>query len=170
MKLCIRCNTKKTLDEFYNRTRLKDGKSTYCKVCDNKIKHDNYKKKRKVINKKRYEWYKNLSSDRKAPYIESSKRRQKLYGPKRAATEAKRRAKKSSATPDWLTQDHLREIETLYWLAKDLKSVSGQEYHIDHIVPLNNPNVCGLHVPWNLQVLPSDINISKSNSLEGIQE
>jgi len=74
-----------------------------------------------------------------------------------------RRSRKSKATPLWLNDTHLSEIKNFYWLAKDLTAVSGDTYHVDHIVPLKGENVCGLHVPWNLQVLPADINLSKGN-------
>lgn len=72
------------------------------------------------------------------------------------------------ATPKWLTRDQFQEMNNLYWLAKDLRAVSGQEYHVDHIVPLQGVSVCGLHVPWNLQILPADINLSKGNREKAI--
>lgn len=67
------------------------------------------------------------------------------------------------ATPNWLTKEQYEEMERVYWLAKDLKAISGEDYHVDHIVPLQGKDVCGLHVPWNLQVLPADLNLGKGN-------
>ena len=86
---------------------------------------------------------------------------------KRSAYAMKRYAQNKKCTPSWLTQEQHKQIEYLYWLAADLRSVTGQEYHVDHIVPIQGENVCGLHVPWNLQVLPSDVNIGKSNKFNG---
>lgn len=78
------------------------------------------------------------------------------------ATNAKRRAFKKNACPKWLTKIHLQEIENFYLVARDAQLITGEGYHVDHIIPLMGPNVSGLHVPWNLQVLPSDINMIKN--------
>jgi len=73
------------------------------------------------------------------------------------------RASKQNATPSWITDTHLEEIDYFYQLSKECEILTGDKYHVDHIVPLNGKDVCGLHVPWNLQVLPAEINLSKSN-------
>jgi hypothetical protein len=81
------------------------------------------------------------------------------------ANNAKRHASKLQAIPLWLTPAELEQIQEFYICAQMFKLYTGKEYHVDHIVPLRGKNVCGLHVPWNLQVIPAKENLSKSNKL-----
>jgi 5-methylcytosine-specific restriction endonuclease McrA len=81
------------------------------------------------------------------------------------AIRAKRRAAKFRATPIWLTEQHFKEIEGFYTLAKELQWLAEEPLEVDHIVPLQGENVSGLHVPWNLQILPKSLNAKKSNRL-----
>ena len=65
------------------------------------------------------------------------------------------------ATPDWLTETHWDEMNAFY-VERDRQSCeTGEPHHVDHIIPLRGENVCGLHVPWNLQVITAAENMSK---------
>lgn len=81
---------------------------------------------------------------------------------------AKYRASKLQASPPWLTREHLDQIENVYKQSKKLEDFDGIQRHVDHIVPLQGKTVCGLHVPWNLQVLTKTENLKKNNNLEVI--
>ena len=74
-----------------------------------------------------------------------------------------RRASKINATPPWLSKELLSEIRELYKISSELTLQTGVLHHVDHIIPLVNNSVCGLHVPWNLQVITATENLSKGN-------
>ena len=38
-------------------------------------------------------------------------------------------------------------------------------FAVDHIQPLINANLCGLHAPWNVQIMEAGENMSKSNKI-----
>jgi hypothetical protein len=64
------------------------------------------------------------------------------------------------ATPPWADFKAIREV---YKQADRLSALTGVKHHVDHIVPLNHPLVCGLHVDWNLRAIPAGPNMSKGN-------
>lgn len=78
-----------------------------------------------------------------------------------ANIKARRRARQLKATPSWLTQEHWQQIKEVY---KSAKALNGT-FEVDHIIPLQGETVCGLHVPWNLQVLDRFSNRQKRNNL-----
>lgn len=73
-----------------------------------------------------------------------------------------RRALRVQATPAWVDLVAIKEI---YKAAGAISEISGVPHHVDHIVPLNSKVVCGLHVPWNLQVIVGAENLSKGNKI-----
>jgi len=75
------------------------------------------------------------------------------------------RAAKSQSIPGWLTAGHRQEMAHFYRRAEQLTLETGLPYQVDHIVPLRGLVVCGLHVPWNLQVITKTENVRKSNRL-----
>jgi hypothetical protein len=82
-----------------------------------------------------------------------------------AAHGAKRRAAKYQAAPNWLTSEHHAEIAEIYRQSQHLSASTGVPHHVDHIVPLQNKVVSGLHVPWNLRIITAQENVRKKNRL-----
>lgn len=79
----------------------------------------------------------------------------------RTARKRLRDAQTLSATPPWVDRQALQHV---YAIARLIG------HHVDHIVPLRHPLVCGLHVPWNLQILSPTENLAKSNKFEPWKE
>lgn len=121
---------------------------------------------------------KNNSEDRKkymADYAASNRSKmrkiasnwQKNNKGKVNANTAIRHAAKMQRTPKWLTKHDKLHIKCLYQLAAMRTRESGQVWHVDHVIPLQGENVCGLHVPSNLRVITAPENISKGNRYNG---
>ena len=83
-----------------------------------------------------------------------------------ASHQATRRAMKIKATPKWVS---LKEIKAVYAERDRIRGETGEEHHVDHIVPLKHKDVCGLHVPWNLRVITAAENMAKGNKLVAME-
>lgn len=167
-KICTTCKIQKSIETFSKNKSRKDGHNTQCKSCTK-----DYQLMNKELIAERKKIYYEANKDHVVEYNQIHKSHiavvksqyQKKNRDKINATAAKRRAAKLGATPDWLTRIELQQIEEMYEIAIAFRLYTGEKYHVDHIVPLQGENVCGLHVPWNLQVISAKENISKSNKL-----
>lgn len=157
VKTCSYCGEAKDIGLFYAR----HGKARpECKSCTLAVNKATITREAKLKGQRSY---------RSKNKEQLNKKHQDYKKANRALCNAswmKYHASKLNATPAWLSNKHLEEIQGVYLLAKECELLSGDMYHVDHIVPLQGENVCGLHVPWNLQVLPADINMSKGNRYE----
>lgn len=62
--------------------------------------------------------------------------------------------------PDWADRDAIRLLQRT---AQRKSQLSGQQYVVDHVIPLTHKLVCGLTVPANLRVIHAAENAARSN-------
>jgi hypothetical protein len=162
LRKCIHCgveaHTEQELDLFQKAKTGKYGRGTRCKPCQRQMNRALYAKDPQKKQKQNMEW-RRLNQER---YNKSVSDWSKNNRAARNATIASRRAKKLCATPAWFDAEEVRYI---YALAKE------RGLHVDHIVPLKHPLVCGLHVQDNLRCIPKELNLWKSNKLlKGVRD
>lgn len=77
-----------------------------------------------------------------------------------------RRTRQANIRPNdpEMAEFHDFAIEEMYAFRDFIQQQTGRDLHVDHIVPLNHPLVCGLHTPHNLQILTKEENLAKSNT------
>lgn len=194
LKFCKKCSTEKPLSDFSKKKSSKDGLDSNCSACC-RARAKAYreanpekakaavikcvKERRDVYNRKKREYAKihSQAAVRRArewniknpEAIRVCRKNWKVHNKHKINSyTAKRRAKLINATPKWLKKEQLQEIEGFYESARERYLETGVRFHVDHIVPLNGKTVCGLHVPWNLQILPEKENLSKSNKVPRI--
>ena len=113
--------------------------------------------------KARQEYMSSYAEKQKEKIKEIASRWQKNNKGKVNANTAIRHTAKMMRKPKWLTKEDKTYIQCLYQLSEMRSRSSGISWNVDHIVPLQGKNVSGLHVPWNLQVIPASANFRKNN-------
>ncbi|WP_171124572.1 hypothetical protein [Ruegeria sp. HKCCA4707] len=161
----------------YNRSRGPRNVSNGKRLTYSELSEEH----RTRLRAKQRRWFKNLDREERDK-INQSQREARKNNPERLASarascrnhwlknreqyvEKKRRyeAAKLRRTPPWLTDRDIAEMRLAYSMASNLEYENGKKYEVDHITPLQGEKVSGLHVPWNLQVIPANENRSKGN-------
>lgn len=187
MKICILCKVNKPVEEFYKDRTRRDGLDYKCKVCRSKVSkvfHDSrrelkqkkdrlkekpkntlYKPSKKSIveGKQNPEYYREYylanKEKKKEYYFSYYKNNKSLY----TARVHKRKALEARALPKWAD---LKAISEIYKEREKISKETGILHHVDHIIPLNSKVVCGLHVEYNLRIIPAVDNLRKGNRLD----
>ena len=174
-KRCTHCLATKPLGEFYRCDHTRDKRQSWCKAC---TKEEANLRKRAHPGKARAAiaaWRannreKDLANKRRWHHENAAKHNAmnmkwaREHPERMKSNNARRRAKSLRATPSWANKFFIDEI---YRLAALRTKVTGIEWEVDHIIPLRNPLVCGLHWEGNMQVIPASQNNLKGNRLLG---
>jgi hypothetical protein len=160
--------TRKEINKKYyinNKEKISKHRKQY--YLDNAEKQKKYTKNYTLNNKDKIKRYSIENAEKLKKYrieyvlnnkdkVRKTKRLSRLKNPSLLIYHcAKRRALKLKATPRFANLNKIKEI---------YKNCP-KGYTVDHIVPLQGKEVCGLHVEWNLQYLTPSENSSKSNKL-----
>lgn len=185
-KQCCRCQQARPVNRFSARADSKDGLRNICKDCYNVRTCDlrRVDPARFRENERRYRerdperyrlrqrssWERNKKKKQEANRryrqnnIERCRRWVAEWGRKnrdrRAGSRRYRAAAELRAVPIWASVEAIRGI---YLSARSLSETTGKLWTVDHIVPLQNALVCGLHCEANLRVIPGTENFAKCN-------
>jgi len=148
--VCFVCNNEQLRQyRFANKDKIKQTNKSYYQKNRDKLLFDKKlqrPEKADLLNKKTAEW-----KSKNKPLLRA------MY--------AKRRANLLKATPKWLTEVDYERIKNCYKLADIQTRLTGSQWHVDHVIPLQGKEVCGLHVPNNLRAIPWLENVKKGNKL-----
>lgn len=153
-KVCRACHRDKTLLEFHADKTRPDGRFPYCRECSREKDRARYLAEADRRRRAAKAW---ARDNRDAHRQKTRKWCRKNPDKCRALARRKRASRRAAqlrASPAWSDR---AAIAAIYLSAQE------QGLHVDHIVPLVSPVVCGLHVAVNLKPLPALENISKGN-------
>jgi hypothetical protein len=172
VKKCRKCDVDLIVEETWTPGKAKK-KDYICRDCNKKIlrqwKQDNPEKIKKARKNLRIKYKEKIQKYNEEYYnnnIIQMRERAKKYRKDNpevvTAQGARKRIKKKNAS----ILGYNKEIRQIYKQAKEIEKTTGIPQHVDHIIPLSHSDVCGLHVPWNLQIIPAIENMKKSNKFK----
>jgi hypothetical protein len=153
-KNCTVCKKEKVLSLFNKRGGKEPGYRSFCKECQSKKDAARYNPQKR---KDRYMSNHEAEKQKRKEYYRSNVG--KYY-----INKAKRRATLLNATPKWYDSFDDFVLSEAYNLCKRREAATGIRWEVDHVVPLQGKNVCGLHWHLNWNVIPMYDNRSKGNA------
>lgn len=164
-KVCNVCRQEKPIIEFGRHRRSKDGFDWKCKEC-NRATAKRWAEQNAERNRERARQWAQANPGVVAARVKRWRdENPDKYRPQAIKCCADRLAAKLNRTIK-LSPEHKTAIKRIYAFSAYMTKKFGTQYHVDHIVPMRGETVSGLHVPWNLQVVPASTNIAKSNKLD----
>lgn len=188
-KKCNKCLIFKAITEFNKDKTRKDGLHIWCRVCTKQYgkfwrqyapleKREKAKQDTKqwVIDNSEQLYNTNLTW--RLSHLDHIRQRDKIWWKnskghltirRRAnkgvinARNSARRVSKLNATPSWAELD---KIKIVYQKSAELSETWNIQLTVDHIIPIINNTVCGLHCWHNLQILEKSLNCSKNNTYQ----
>jgi len=136
-----------------------------------RMQTDEYKKKKSVQDKN---YSCKANENRRVKYKENLNYRNKRLSQCKIYRQNNKRTRSSDQLSKHANSERARRekvktplilrhfCQVFYDTAKCLEAISGEKYHVDHIMPLSKG---GRHEPWNLQVLTAEENLKKSNKI-----
>lgn len=157
-KVCKKCGVSSPPTNYHKNSSYLSGLNSICKPCARERtaqwRRDNPDRARLTVE----QWFAR-NPERAAQYQAEYRQRNRAS---RRASRAQRRAAEKQAAPPWVDRAAIMRV---YAEARRRDKKTGIPHHVDHIIPLQHPSVCGLHVPWNLQVITAAENWRKRNYL-----
>ncbi len=177
-KVCTDCGKLKKIINYHKDSANSDGHKNVCKDCRRPLIRKWSKENviyDPIKSKQYYEANKDKYHQSSSKYYNKNKKKcldaQKKWQSKNkgllnyhgATTHLKKHKTRSGCIPKWLTKKHKNDMINIYQKASDIQAKTGIKMHVDHIIPIHGINICGLHVPENLQIIPRYENLKKSN-------